>query len=82
MKHIQVSNELRPIAAAPMTPQLFGNAGLEHMEKYGMCTSHLIIAVDTLVVLMVIPHLMKDFSSALTTHITMCTNVCLGTSAE
>ena len=23
------------LAAAPVTPQLFGNAGKEHMEKYG-----------------------------------------------
>lgn len=35
-KHVQLTLDLRGIAAAPMTPQLFGNAGLEHMEKYGM----------------------------------------------
>ena len=23
------------ISAAPITPQMFGNAGVEHMEKYG-----------------------------------------------
>lgn len=23
------------IEAAPLTPQMFGNAGREHMEKYG-----------------------------------------------
>ena len=33
--HMKASMELRELAAAPMTPQLFGNAGLEHMEKYG-----------------------------------------------
>ena len=26
------------ISAAPITPQMFGNAGVEHMEKYG--TTH------------------------------------------
>jgi len=34
-KHFEAMAELRQIAAAPLTPQLFGNAGLEHMEKYG-----------------------------------------------
>ena len=33
---MQVMSEVRGIAAAPFTPQMFGNAGLEHMEKYGM----------------------------------------------
>jgi hypothetical protein len=34
-KHVGVMLELRDLTAAPMAPQLFGNAGLEHMEKYG-----------------------------------------------
>nr|CAB3265901.1 non-specific lipid-transfer protein-like [Phallusia mammillata] len=39
-KHVEVMAELRDIAAAPMTPQIFGNAGLEHMEKYGTKPEH------------------------------------------
>uniref|UniRef100_F7A5Z0 Uncharacterized protein n=2 Tax=Ciona intestinalis TaxID=7719 RepID=F7A5Z0_CIOIN len=39
-KHIEVMTEFREIAAAPMTPQLFGNAGLEHMEKFGTKPEH------------------------------------------
>lgn len=34
-KHVTLLSELRGIAAAPMTPQMFGNAGKEHMERYG-----------------------------------------------
>ena len=33
--HMQTMIEQRPLVAAPLTPQMFGNAGLEHMEKYG-----------------------------------------------
>jgi sterol carrier protein 2 len=32
--------ELRGIAKAPFTPQFFGNAGREHMEKYGTKPEH------------------------------------------
>jgi acetyl-CoA acetyltransferase len=28
-------SETRGVTGAPMAPQLFGNAGVEHMEKYG-----------------------------------------------
>ncbi len=34
-KHMLLMMELRPFAPAPPAPQLFGNAGREHMEKYG-----------------------------------------------
>ncbi len=34
-QHARVMVELRGIAAAPVAPQMFGNAGREHMEKYG-----------------------------------------------
>ena len=34
-KHARVMVELRGIATAPVAPQMFGNAGREHMEKYG-----------------------------------------------
>ncbi|CAK8689141.1 unnamed protein product [Clavelina lepadiformis] len=38
--HFEVMTELRPFVPAPPTPQLFGNAGLEHMEKYGTKKEH------------------------------------------
>ncbi len=34
-KHARVMIEARGIAPAPVAPQMFGNAGREHMEKYG-----------------------------------------------
>ena len=34
-KHFEVMVGLRGFAAAPAAPQIFGNAGREHMEKYG-----------------------------------------------
>ena len=34
-KHVGSMFELREMTAAPMAPQMFGNAGVEHMEKYG-----------------------------------------------
>ena len=34
-KHFYLMKDLRGIAQAPGAPQIFGNAGLEHMEKYG-----------------------------------------------
>ncbi len=33
--HFKVMLELREFAQAPAAPQMFGNAGREHMEKYG-----------------------------------------------
>ncbi|XP_028403536.1 non-specific lipid-transfer protein-like [Dendronephthya gigantea] len=39
-KHIGVMAEAHGIAAAPVTPQMFGNAGREHMEKYGTRPEH------------------------------------------
>jgi sterol carrier protein 2 len=35
-KHVSVMVEARGFAPAPAAPQMFGNAGREHMEKYGM----------------------------------------------
>ena len=35
-KHVQLVMDTRGMEATPFTPQIFGNAGLEHMEKYGM----------------------------------------------
>jgi len=40
LKHFEAMTQMRDIAAAPMTPQLFGNAGLEHMDKYGTKPEH------------------------------------------
>jgi acetyl-CoA acetyltransferase len=34
-KHMLAMMQLRELAAAPPAPQIFGNAGREHMEKYG-----------------------------------------------
>ena len=36
-KHVQKMMETRGIESSPMMPQMFGNAGREHMEKYGTC---------------------------------------------
>ncbi len=33
--HVKLMGELRGFAPAPPMPQMFGNAGREHMEKYG-----------------------------------------------
>lgn len=34
-KHMEVMINRYGMAAAPGAPQMFGNAGREHMEKYG-----------------------------------------------
>lgn len=34
-KHMEVMINRYEMAAAPAAPQMFGNAGREHMEKYG-----------------------------------------------
>ncbi len=39
-KQFMVMNELRGVGAAPIAPQFFGNAGREHMEKYGTTPDH------------------------------------------
>ena len=35
-KHVLAMADAFEITAAPMAPQMFGNAGIEHMQKYGM----------------------------------------------
>lgn len=40
-KHVMALSEVAELEAAPMAPQLFGNAGLEHMKKYGTTPLHL-----------------------------------------
>ncbi|XP_013195561.1 sterol carrier protein 2 [Amyelois transitella] len=39
-RHTLKMAEMADIAAAPMTPQFFGNAGIEHMKKYGTTEVH------------------------------------------
>ncbi|HVM97995.1 MAG TPA: lipid-transfer protein [Candidatus Acidoferrales bacterium] len=39
-KHFGLMVELRGFAKAPAAPQMFGNAGREHMEKYGTTADH------------------------------------------
>lgn len=34
-KHVMVMANKYGIASAPITPQMFASAGMEHMEKYG-----------------------------------------------
>jgi acetyl-CoA acetyltransferase len=40
MRHFQRMAEMYEFAAAPPAPQMFGNAGREHMEKYGTTNEH------------------------------------------
>lgn len=40
-KHIEVMSEIAGINNSPITAQMFGNAGKEHMEKYGTKPEHL-----------------------------------------
>ncbi len=39
-KHMKVMVDTRGVAQAPVAPQMFGNAGIEHMEKYGTKPEH------------------------------------------
>lgn len=39
-KHMMLMMELREFAPAPPAPQMFGNAGREHMDKYGTKPEH------------------------------------------
>lgn len=39
-KHMEVMISKEGLAAAPVTPQMFGNAGKEHMKKYGEMNSN------------------------------------------
>ena len=38
--HVEVMLETFGIAAAPITPQMFGNAGREHMSQFGTTPDH------------------------------------------
>ncbi|XP_054012603.1 sterol carrier protein 2-like [Hylaeus anthracinus] len=39
-KHVEVMSEIAGMDASPVTAQLFGNAGIEHMKKYGTKPEH------------------------------------------
>ena len=42
-KHLEIMINRYGMVAAPVAPQMFGNAGREHMEKYGtnyVCVKH------------------------------------------
>jgi sterol carrier protein 2 len=39
-KHMEVMMSLREFTSAPAAPQMFGNAGLEHMERHGSQREH------------------------------------------
>ena len=39
-KHAMAMFEVRPLEQSPMAPQMFGNAGREHMERYGSTVDH------------------------------------------
>ena len=34
-RHVEVMSDVAGFSSAPMAPQIFGNAGREHMKKYG-----------------------------------------------
>ena len=39
-KHVEAMINTRGMSAAPIASQFFGNAGAEHMEKYGTTLTH------------------------------------------
>merc|ERR1712168_849230 len=39
-RHVEAMMKVRDLEAAPIAPQMFGNAGREHMEKYGTTPEH------------------------------------------
>jgi len=41
-KHIQLMAEIAGINNSPIAAQMFGNAGKEHMEKFGTKPEHLV----------------------------------------
>lgn len=40
-KHVEALSELVDIDGSPITAQMFGNAGKEHMELYGTKAEHM-----------------------------------------
>lgn len=50
-KHLEVMINKYGIERAPFAPQIFGNAGKEHMEKYGMLKYEDILYTVTLLMM-------------------------------
>lgn len=44
-KHLEIMINKYGLASAPITPQMFANAGKEHMEKYGIIKIHFAIII-------------------------------------
>jgi acetyl-CoA acyltransferase len=40
-RHLAAMHAIRPPESSPMAPRMFGNAGREHMERYGSTPEHL-----------------------------------------
>lgn len=40
-KHVEIMADLAGLDSAPITAQLFGNAGQEHMERFGTKAEHM-----------------------------------------
>lgn len=53
-KHMEVMINRYGMAAAPAAPQMFGNAGREHMEKYGTCV---LKSAKCRLCLVILPHI-------------------------
>ncbi|KAF7281607.1 sterol carrier protein X-related thiolase isoform X2 [Rhynchophorus ferrugineus] len=39
-KHVEIMSEIAEMDGSPVTAQMFGNAGIEHMQKYGTKPEH------------------------------------------
>jgi len=46
INHIETMAELFEISSAPLTAQMFGNAGIEHMRKYGEFESYVVASLN------------------------------------
>jgi len=45
-KHLESMIDTRGITDSPITAQMFGNAGLEHMAKYGELSTRISILLE------------------------------------
>lgn len=50
-KHLESMIEERGMTEAPLTPQMFGNAGREHMEKYGKVAVNQTAASESMLII-------------------------------
>lgn len=44
-KHLEIMIDKYGLASAPVAPQMFANAGKEHMEKYGIVKIYFAIII-------------------------------------